>query len=75
MVINEVGMLGAILAQMGFSPAEMTGLAVLSTLPGVIAHVSEELNSNVRIRIIPDDEVAYARDVHDFSKDFAQSQT
>jgi citrate synthase len=75
MVINEVGMLGAILAQMGFSPAEMTGLAVLSTLPGVIAHISEELNSNVRIRIIPDDEVAYARNVHDFSKDFAQSQT
>ncbi len=39
LVINEVGMLAAISTAMGFTPAEMTGLAVLSRLPGVIAHV------------------------------------
>ncbi|WP_449433337.1 citryl-CoA lyase [Pseudomonas putida] len=69
MVINEVGMLGAILVQMGFTPAEMTGLAVISTLPGVIAHISEELNSKVRIRTIDDGEVDYDQQKHMFSVD------
>lgn len=69
-VINEVGMMGAILAQMGFTPAEMTGLAVISTLPGVVAHISEEMQSKVRIRVIPDDSVDYARERHSFSEDY-----
>lgn len=68
-VINEVGMMGAILAQMGFTPAEMTGLAVISTLPGVVAHVSEELQSKVRIRVIPDETVDYARDRRSLAED------
>lgn len=68
-VINEVGMMGAILAQMGFSPAEMTGLAVISTMPGVIAHVSEEMQSKVRIRTIPDGEVSYQRLRRNFEAD------
>jgi citryl-CoA lyase len=33
MVINEVGMLAAILTEMGFSPDEMTGLAFISSMP------------------------------------------
>ena len=41
--INDVGMMAVVLLELGFSPDEMTGLAMLSTLPGVIAHVSEEL--------------------------------
>ena len=60
-VINEVGMMAAILAQMGFTPQEMTGVALLSSMPGVIAHVSEEMQSKVRIRTIPDDAVDYDR--------------
>nr|WP_180205534.1 citryl-CoA lyase [Pseudomonas sp. SbOxS1]NYU05649.1 citryl-CoA lyase [Pseudomonas sp. SbOxS1] len=71
-VINEVGMMGAILAQMGFTPAEMTGLAVISTMPGVVAHISEELQSKVRIRVIPDEQVDYARERRNFVEDFAQ---
>ena len=47
----------------------MTGLAVLSTLPGVIAHVSEELASGRRIRTVPDDQVDYAVDARDFAAD------
>lgn len=74
MVINEVGMMGAILCQMGFTPAEMTGLAVISTMPGVIAHVSEEMQSKVRIRVIPDDVVEYDRQRKDFAADYAQSR-
>jgi len=52
-------MMAAILAEMGFSPQEMTGIAILSTVPGVIAHVSEEMQSNVRIRTVPDEAVEY----------------
>ena len=43
--INDVGMMALVMLELGFTPDEMTGLAVLSTLPGVIAHVSEELAS------------------------------
>jgi citryl-CoA lyase len=52
--INDVGMLAAIMADMGFSPQEMTGIAIMSSLPGDIAHISEELQQSVRIRIVPD---------------------
>jgi len=72
-VINEVGMMGAILAQMGFTPAEMTGLAVISTMPGVVAHISEEMKSKVRIRAISDSEVDYARERRNFAEDLAKS--
>ncbi|MDP9663475.1 Citrate synthase 2 [compost metagenome] len=72
-VINEVGMMGAILAQMGFTPAEMTGLAVISTMPGVVAHISEEMQSKVRIRAISDSEVDYARERRNFAEDLAKS--
>lgn len=71
LVINEVGMLAAILAQMQFTPAEMTGLALISTLPGVVAHISEELSSKVRIRTIPDSEVEYDRKRLDLAQDLA----
>ncbi len=57
MVINEVGMMAAILVDMGFTPPEMTGIAFISSLPGVIAHISEELQSKIRIRVIPEDTV------------------
>ena len=68
-VINEVGMMAAILAQMGFTPPEMTGIALLSSIPGVIAHVSEEMQSKVRIRTVPDEAVDYDRPRRDLATD------
>lgn len=62
LVMNDVGMLAGIMFQMGFTPAEMTGLALLSTFPGLVAHISEELQSGVINRIIPDTNVTYAHD-------------
>lgn len=59
--INDVGMMGLLLAQLGFTPAESTGLAIVSTLPGVIAHVSEELAAKKPIRIIDPSCVEYDR--------------
>jgi citryl-CoA lyase len=68
-VINEVGMMAAILAQMDFSPAEMIGIALLSSMPGVIAHISEEMQSKVRIRTVPDEAVDYERSRRDLGAD------
>jgi citryl-CoA lyase len=72
-VINEVGMMAAILAQMGFSPQEMTGIALLSSIPGVIAHVSEEIQGKVRIRTVPDQAVEYDRTRRDLAADLKVS--
>lgn len=71
MPINEVGMMAAILSQMGFTPPEMTGIALISSLPGVIAHVSEELQTQTRMRIVPDETAYYPRERRDLDKDLA----
>ncbi|HUF45590.1 MAG TPA: citryl-CoA lyase [Aestuariivirgaceae bacterium] len=71
LVVNEVGMMAAIMVEMGFTPAEMTGIAAISSLPGVIAHVSEELQSKVRIRVVPDDMVEYSRGRKQLKADLA----
>ncbi len=71
LVVNEVGMMAAIMVQMGFTPAEMTGVALISSLPGVVAHVSEELQSNVRIRVVPEETAHYARERKSLAQDLA----
>ncbi len=73
LVINEIGMMAAILADMEFSPPEMTGIALISSIPGVIAHVSEELASGVRIRTIPDELVDYAGERRDLAADLVKA--
>lgn len=57
--INDVGVMAAVLVELGFTPAEGTGVAILSTMPGVVAHISEELQSRRPIRIVPRDQVDY----------------
>jgi len=69
LVINDVGMLAAIMTQIGFTPPEMTGLALMSTFPGLIAHISEELRSGVVNRIIPDSNADYAQEHRDLAVD------
>lgn len=71
LVMNDVGMLAGIMIQMGFTPQEMAGLAILSTFPGLIAHVSEELRSGVRVRIVPDSNVDYSRDRRNLASDMS----
>lgn len=72
-VINDVGMIACILAGMGYTPQEMAGIAIMSTIPGVIAHISEELASGVRNRIVPDSTAEYARLRHDLRADMAKA--
>jgi citryl-CoA lyase len=57
--INDVGVMASVLVGLGFTPAEGTGVAILSTMPGVVAHISEELQSRRPIRVVPRDHVAY----------------
>lgn len=71
LVMNDVGMLAGIMTQLGFTPAEMTGLALMSTFPGLIAHISEELQSGVIGRIIPDENADYPRERRDLGADMA----
>lgn len=57
--INDVGVMAAVMVGLGFTPEEGTGLAILSTMPGVIAHVSEELRTGRPIRIVPPSTAEY----------------
>jgi len=68
--VNDVGMMALVMAQLGFTPAEGTGLAIVSTLPGVIAHVSEEFAARKPIRIINPDDVEYAVQERDLPEDW-----
>jgi citryl-CoA lyase len=73
LVMNDVGMLAGIMTQMGFTPPEMAGLALLSTFPGLIAHISEELQSGAINRIIPDQNADYDRTRRDLDQDCAEA--
>lgn len=69
--INDIGMLAAISVALGFSPQESTALAVIGTLPGVVAHVSEELTSGTVGRVVPAKDVAYDVPRRDLAADLA----
>jgi citryl-CoA lyase len=69
--INDVGMMAAVLTGLGFTPEESTGITIISTLPGVVAHISEELRSGRPIRIVPDETATYeVADDRDFADDW-----
>lgn len=57
--INADGILAALLGDMGWSPMEMAGLATLASLPGLIAHVVEEIRTGAPHRFIPAEQVVY----------------
>lgn len=71
LVMNDVGMLGGIMVQMGFTPAEMCGLALVSTMPGLIAHISEEMQTGARNRLVPDSHVTVTQPQRDIDADLA----
>lgn len=72
--INDVGLMAAVLVALGFTPEETTGLVVMSTLPGVIAHISEEFASRTPIRVIPPETVHYdVAEGKDFKADWKEA--
>lgn len=52
--INIDGMLGSVLADLGFTPFEMAGIAAMAVMPGIVAYVIEEITSGVPLRVVPD---------------------
>ncbi|MEU9456095.1 citryl-CoA lyase [Streptomyces sp. NPDC048277] len=67
--INDVGMLAAISVALGFTPQESTALAVMGTLPGVVAHISEEYASGRVGRVVPVEDVSYTVPRRDLTAD------
>jgi citrate synthase len=53
--INIDGMLACVLADLGFTHLEMAGIAATAAMPGIVAHVIEEITSGVPLRIVPDE--------------------
>lgn len=70
--INDVGVIAAISTALGFTPAESTALAVIGTLPGVAAHITEETRSGNLVRRIPSDQVDYRVPRKDLRSDAAE---
>lgn len=54
--INVDGLMGAIFAELGYAPVEVHALAPFTMLPGIVAHVVEEINDGVPLRIVPESE-------------------
>ncbi len=67
--INDVAVLAAITVAMGFTPEESTALAIIGTLPGVVAHISEEFRSGKVQRLIPPEIVEYDVPRRDLQQD------
>ena len=57
--INVDGALACIMTEMGFRPLQMVAVAVLAVLPGILAHVIEEIEEGKALRIVRDEEQTY----------------
>lgn len=52
--INVDGLMGAVFAELGYTPVQVHALAPFTMLPGIVAHVVEEITEGVPLRIVPD---------------------
>lgn len=52
--INADGMMACVMNELGLEPNEMVGIAILAYMPGIIAHVIEEIKDGVPLRVIPE---------------------
>ena len=52
--INTDGMMAGLMLDMGFGPLEVEAVAIISFLPGIVAHTIEEIKQKVPLRVIPD---------------------
>jgi citryl-CoA lyase len=69
--INDVAMMAAITVGLGFTPEESTALAIIGTLPGVVAHISEEMATGRPQRVIPRVDADYVVPRRSLSDDMA----
>ena len=59
MCINVDGALACIMTEMGFRPLQMVSIAALAVLPGILAHVTEEIEEGKILRIVRDEDNDY----------------
>lgn len=52
--INVDGVMGAVFAELGYTPLQAQALAPFTMLPGIVAHVVEEIAEGRPLRIVPD---------------------
>lgn len=57
--INDVGMAAAVLLELGFPPQQMAGVLAASSIPGLMAHIDEEISSATILRAIPRPQSGY----------------
>jgi citrate synthase len=57
--INVDGALACIMTEMGFRPLQMVAIAALAVLPGILAHVIEEIEEGKPLRIVRDEDQSY----------------
>jgi citrate synthase len=57
--INVDGALACIMLEMGLKPLQMVAIASLAVLPGIMAHVIEEIEEGVPLRVIRDEGMDY----------------
>ena len=51
--LNIDGMMAALILDMGFRPIETTAIALLSVLPGIMAHAIEEITETKAFKFFP----------------------
>ena len=47
------------MTEMGFRPLQMVSIAVLAVLPGILAHVIEEIEEGKPLRIVRDEDADF----------------
>lgn len=52
--INVDGVMGAVFAELGYTPLQAQALAPFTMLPGIVAHCVEEITDGVPLRIVPE---------------------
>ena len=57
--LNIDGAMGAILADMGFDPKIMKGVFIAGRVPGLVAHIYEEMQNDAGLRRLGEDEINY----------------
>ncbi len=57
--LNIDGAMGAILADMGFDPKLMKGIFMVSRVPGLVAHIYEEITNDAGLRRLGEEEISY----------------
>ena len=57
--INVDGALACVMTEMGFRPTQMVAIAVMAVVPGILAHVIEEIEEGKPLRIVRDEDQDY----------------